>query len=136
MAGSLECTLTTPEEILFEGAVLSVVLPAADGELGILPRHAPLVCNLGYGELRLDVEGGGKSRYFVDGGFLEVLDNHVSILAASAVGAASIDPAAEDTLIQDLESQRPPAEASFEERERHGRSVAAAKAKRRMVQGG
>ena len=67
---NLECVLTSPEELVFEGKVRSVVVPATDGEMGILPRHAPLIGALSYGELRIEKEDGQKAHYFVqDGGF-------------------------------------------------------------------
>ncbi|HLU49724.1 MAG TPA: ATP synthase F1 subunit epsilon [Planctomycetota bacterium] len=117
MARELLCTITTPERKVFEGPVESVVVPAVDGELGILPRHAPLVAVLGYGELRLDVPGQGKVRYFLDGGFVQVLRGHVIILAARAEAASSIDRAASEARLSELRAAPPPKGAPFETRD-------------------
>ncbi len=133
MAGTLNCALTTPEQNVFEGAIRFVVVPATDGELGILPRHAPLVGSLGFGELRLDVEGQGQQSYFVDGGFLQVLGDQVSILAASAVPAEELDAAAEELVVQELTSRGPGQGADLEAREAHARSLGIARARLRLA---
>ena len=76
-------SVISPEKILFEGTARSVVAPGHDGELGILPGHAPLMTVLGTGVLRLDGSDGG-SRFRVQGGFLQVVDNVVRIVTESA----------------------------------------------------
>ncbi len=91
MAQPLVCTVTTPEKLVNEGEARLVVVPAVDGELGILPRHAPLMALLGVGELRINRPGGETERLFVNGGFLQVLDNRVNVLATEAELAGSID---------------------------------------------
>ena len=50
------------------------MVPAVDGELGILPRHAALVAALGFGELRIEEESGKKGRFFLEGGFVQVMN--------------------------------------------------------------
>ena len=67
----LKVSVISPEKTLFEGEVDSVVAPAYDGEVGILPQHAPMMTLLGNGELRLGV-GGSAGRFHVNGGFLQV----------------------------------------------------------------
>lgn len=66
-----------------------VVIPAHDGELGILPQRAPLMCELGIGQLRF-VAGGRTTRLFVDGGFAQVFENRVTVLTNRALLAAQI----------------------------------------------
>jgi len=79
----LKVSVISPEAILFEGEVESVVAPAFDGEVGILQHHAPMVTLLGTGELRL--KGGGSDRRFtVEGGFLQVVDDHVRVVTERA----------------------------------------------------
>ena len=79
----LKVSVISPEAILFEGEVDSVVAPAFDGEVGILQHHAPMVTLLGRGDLRL--KGGGGDRAFaVEGGFLQVVDDHVRIVTEKA----------------------------------------------------
>ena len=133
MAGTLQCTLTTPEEKVFEGDVRAVVVPATDGELGILPRHAPLIGSLGYGELRIDADGAEKSSYFVQGGFLQIVDNQLSILAASAVEAGALVASDEEAALRDLESKPPATGASLEERDGHTEAVGVAKARLKLA---
>jgi F-type H+-transporting ATPase subunit epsilon len=79
----LTVSVISPEKVLFEGAASAVVAPGHDGELGILPGHAPLMTVLGTGVLRLDGSEGG-ARFRVQGGFLQVVDNVVRIVTESA----------------------------------------------------
>ena len=74
---SLRVSVISPEASLFEGDASSVVAPAYDGEVGILTGHAPMMTLLGKGELRID--GAGK-KFAIEGGFLQVLGNHVRVV--------------------------------------------------------
>lgn len=76
---TLTVSVISPERKLFEGEVESVVAPAHDGEVGILPNHAPLMTLLGEGTLRL-----GERRFRVKGGFLQVVNNAVRVLTEEA----------------------------------------------------
>jgi len=81
----MKASVISPERKLFEGVVASVVAPAFDGEVGILPRHAPLVTLLGKGVLRLMTGEGDKvQRFEVSGGFLQVADDTVRVVTESA----------------------------------------------------
>ena len=78
----LKVSVISPESVLFEGEVDSVVAPAYDGEVGILTGHAPLMALLGDGELRL---GGNTGRRFtVSGGFMQVLNDQVRVVTEKA----------------------------------------------------
>jgi F-type H+-transporting ATPase subunit epsilon len=79
----LKVSVISPERTLFEGEVSSVVAPAFDGEVGILPGHAPMMALLGRGRLRLG-EGGSAGRYEVVGGFLQVADDVVRVVTEQA----------------------------------------------------
>ena len=79
----LKVSVISPEAILFEGDVDSVVAPAFDGEVGILQHHAPMVTLLGSGDLRLK-GGGSDRRFFVEGGFLQVVDDQVRVVTEKA----------------------------------------------------
>lgn len=92
-AGVLQCIVVTPEATAVDTAADFVALPLFDGEAGILPGRAPLIGRLGFGELRIR-RGAETLRYYVDGGFVQVVDNVVSVLTNRAVPAASLDPAA------------------------------------------
>jgi F-type H+-transporting ATPase subunit epsilon len=76
-------TVISPEQKLFEGPAQFVVVPAFDGEIGILRDHAPLMALLGEGTLRVETEGGAQS-FHVSGGFVQVVDNVVSVLSEEA----------------------------------------------------
>ena len=79
----LTVSVISPEKVLFEGQASAVVAPGFDGELGILPGHAPLMTVLGRGVLRLDGAGAAQ-RFEVDGGFLQVVDNVVRVVTETA----------------------------------------------------
>ena len=81
----LTVSVISPERVLFEGTVNSLVAPAYDGEVGILPRHAPMMTLLGKGELRLG-SGGSAGRFRVEGGFLQVLNDSVRVVTENASG--------------------------------------------------
>ena len=80
----LKVSVISPERVLFEGEVESVVAPAFDGEVGILSSHAPMVTLLGRGTLRLKGGGGGAQRFAVEGGFLQVADDEVRVVTEHA----------------------------------------------------
>jgi F-type H+-transporting ATPase subunit epsilon len=91
MGDSLELEIATPERQLVREPVSDVQIPGKDGYLGVLPGHAALLGMLGAGALSYAV-GGGPRRYLaIDGGFLEVLDDHVRVLADSAEPAEDIN---------------------------------------------
>jgi F-type H+-transporting ATPase subunit epsilon len=90
---SLRCVVVTPERAVLDAPADFVAVPLYDGELGVLPGRAPLIGRLGVGELRLR-SGDRTERYFVDGGFVQVRDNVVSVLTPRAVKAEEIDAAA------------------------------------------
>jgi len=79
----LKVSLISPERTLFDGSVDSVVAPAYDGEVGILPGHAPMLTLLGKGTLRLGSEG-SAGRFRVEGGFLQVVDDAVRVVTERA----------------------------------------------------
>ena len=89
---TLHVTIVTAQHTIFEGEAEMVIAPGSDGQLGILPRHAPLLTTLALGELRIR-EHGVDEGIFVAGGFLEVNNNVVTILADDAERAAEIDEA-------------------------------------------
>lgn len=79
----LKVSVISPEKVLFEGTARGVMAPAFDGEMGILPMHAPLMTLLGRGTLRVDTAD-GERRFGVDGGFLQVVDDHVRVVTERA----------------------------------------------------
>lgn len=84
--------IVTPEKKLFSGDVRFVVVPGGLGQLGILPNHAALVSSLNIGEVKVqDQEGGKFVKYAVSGGFVEVRNSKVSILADTCEREDMID---------------------------------------------
>ena len=79
------------ERSLFEGEADFILARSTIGELGVLPRHAPLLAVLAPGELRVDKTGGGSEVLFVGGGFMEVLPDRVTVLADVAERADEIN---------------------------------------------
>ena len=75
----------SPERAVFDGEAESVVAPAYDGDVGILPRHAPFMTLLGKGTLAIR-HGGATSTFHVQGGFLQVVSNTVRVVAESVQG--------------------------------------------------
>lgn len=82
-ASGLHVTVISPEKTVFDGEADSVVAPAFDGEIGILRNHAPLMTVLGEGEMRI-TRGGAEERFRLEGGFLQVVDNVVTVLSEKA----------------------------------------------------
>jgi len=90
MPDVLDLEVATPERQLVHEPAAEVQIPAKNGYIGVLPGHAPLLSELGTGFL--SYSAGGKRRYLsVQGGFVEVLPNHVRVLANSAERAEEID---------------------------------------------
>ncbi len=87
----LHLELVAPSGPVFEGEVEMVVLPATSGELGILPRHAPLVAQLSIGRLRVLKAGGEWLNFAVAEGFAKIQFDEVIVLADAAEEAAQID---------------------------------------------
>jgi F-type H+-transporting ATPase subunit epsilon len=84
--GALRVSVMSPERTIFQGEADFVVAPAYDGEVGILRGHAPLMALLGEGQLRIR-RGSEVERFHVAGGFLQVVDNQVTVLSERAEGA-------------------------------------------------
>ncbi|MHB1425407.1 MAG: ATP synthase F1 subunit epsilon [Gemmataceae bacterium] len=95
----LHCVVVTPEKAVLDEAADFVAVPMFDGELGVLPGRAPLIGRLGYGELRLR-RGMEVRRYFVDGGFVQVRANTVTVLTSRAFRAEDIDTTAVSHTLQ------------------------------------
>jgi F-type H+-transporting ATPase subunit epsilon len=83
MADTFHLRVATPEKLVVDKDVTAAEVPGKDGYMGILPDHAPLLSALGAGELTYTV-GGAKSTLKIDGGFVEVFENTVSVLADNA----------------------------------------------------
>jgi len=85
----IKLEIVTPERLVFDETVDGVTLPGSEGELGVLPHHAPLVSTLGVGELRIRV-GGQEEWFAIVGGFVQVLPDKVVVMAETADMASEI----------------------------------------------
>jgi F-type H+-transporting ATPase subunit epsilon len=100
MADLLEIELVAADRTVWTGQAAMVVTRTTDGELGILPHHAPLLGTLADGTVQIRQEGGEQVVAVVHGGFLSVADNRVGILAEEADLAEEIDLAAAQADLQ------------------------------------
>src|SRR3979409_2211121 len=92
MAANFELEIATPDRLLIKEQVTDAQIPAAEGAIGVLPDHAPLISKLGIGELSYTLPE-GKRTLFVADGWVEFLNNHVRVLADRAERPDEIDVA-------------------------------------------
>jgi F-type H+-transporting ATPase subunit epsilon len=93
MAMTLHVDIVSAEAEIFSGTATMVFAPAEMGEVGIAPRHAPLVTRLKPGEVRVQSQGGEEQSFFVSGGLLEVQPHIITVLADTAIRADDLDEA-------------------------------------------
>ena len=91
---TVHCDIVSAEQSLYSGLVEMVVAAGTEGDLGIMPGHAPLLSRLKPGPVRIVKQNGQEEIFFVTGGFLEVQPNLVTILADTALRAEDVDEAA------------------------------------------
>ena len=93
MASTIRCDIVSAEDEIFRGDVQMVVATGEMGELGIAPRHAPLITRLKPGQVRVTLENGEEQSFYVSGGILEVQPQVVTVLTDTAIRAADLDEA-------------------------------------------
>ena len=104
MTNSLHLEVVTPARAVLSEKVEEVVLPGADGQLGILPGHIPLITALNIAEMIIKVDG--KARTFVvDGGFAEIRDDRITVLTEGCEGVDEIDIEHARQLLHDAETE-------------------------------
>ena len=116
----IELEIVTPERLAYSETVDSVVLPGSQGELGVLPHHAPLITTLGVGELRIR-KGTTEESFAIVGGFLQVRPDKVVVMAETAAMASEID-------LERAQEARREAERALETGYHEGADLAAARA--------
>ena len=126
----IHVSIVTPEETTFDQEADSVVVPMLDGERGIYADHAPMIGRLGPGELRVNAKG-STQRFYVDGGFVQVAENSVSVLTGVSMPAAEIDVAKAKA---DLESAQAQEASNLELMEIKQKAIAQASAQIRMAE--
>lgn len=133
--GGVQCVVVTPERAVVDETVDFVAIPMYDGELGVAPGRAALIGRLGYGELRTR-RGPTVHRYFIDGGFVQVRENVVSVLTPRAMRAEQIDV---ERATRELEAAKAPAanpEAQNEQLKAQERARAQIRVAQRSREGG
>lgn len=93
MAMTLHVDIVSAEAEIFSGTATMVFAPAEMGEVGIAPRHAPMLSRLKPGEVRVQTQGGAEEFFYVSGGMLEVQPHVVTVLADTAIRARDLDEA-------------------------------------------
>ncbi|GAC1622745.1 MAG: F0F1 ATP synthase subunit epsilon [Candidatus Acidiferrum sp.] len=112
---AIELSIVTPERQLLRASVVEVTLPGADGCLGILPGHAPLITELGVGELAYRAAGETSPVVLaVVRGFAEVLQDRVSVLAETAERAEEIDLARAEAALKRAEKRLASSDAAVD----------------------
>jgi F-type H+-transporting ATPase subunit epsilon len=91
---TIHCDIVSAEGEIFSGAAKMVFVPAAQGELGIAPRHAHLLTMIKAGEVRVQTPDGDEQFFYVGGGALEIQPKRVTVLADTALRAKDVDEAA------------------------------------------
>ena len=91
MAKTFQAQLLTPEGALFDGKVVSVSVPGSSGNFQVLSDHAPIVSSLGVGKITIDPENESELLYAVSGGFVEMSENQLTVLAENAIRSDQID---------------------------------------------
>lgn len=116
----IKLEIVTPERLVFDEIVDGVTLPGSEGELGVLPHHAPLISTLGVGELRIR-SGSAEDWFAIAGGFVQVLPDKVVVMAETADLASEID-------LEKAAEARRDAERALESGYHEGMDLSAARA--------
>jgi F-type H+-transporting ATPase subunit epsilon len=125
MAGTFHLSVVTPEREVLSTEARFVAFPAFDGEMGILPKRAALLTQLGAGHLRVEDASGAKKTLFVSGGFAQMVDDKLTLLTEEAREPESIDEAAAQRALVEASALPTETEEQFQKR---SRAVARARA--------
>lgn len=137
---SFRCKLVTPAAALIDDKVTYAQVPAHDGLMGVAYGHAPMLVKLGMGELRLDMADdaklgkGGSRSFLLDGGFMKIADNELTILAEGAYAAEGLSASEAEAEVSKLASAKPK-DASREAAEALQRQRELARRKLAMARG-
>ena|SRR5688572_16655752 len=115
---AFQCVIVTPEQQVLDETVTQVIVPAHDGQIGILTDRAPLLVKLGLGPLRIDPSGGTSRLLFVEGGIAQMKDNRLTILTNEAIPAHEIDAEAARAEFAEATAHQPTDAKGAEERQR------------------
>lgn len=108
-------TVVTPERSVLDTDARFVAFPAHDGQIGILPHRAPLLVRVGIGELRAETAS-GEERFFVDGGFAQMVGNKLTVLTEEARRPEEIDRGAAEAALGEARAMEIRGEGGYERR--------------------
>ena len=118
---TLRCVVVTPEKAVLDEPATFIVVPMFDGELGVAQDRLPLIGRLGFGELRI-TQGQVVKHYFIDGGFVQIRNNVVTVLTSKAIPAKDIKVAeAENVLRTHKVETTPEGQAALEKAQQRAR---------------
>ncbi len=103
MADRVEFELVSPEKLVFSQGVDMVVIPGAEGDFGVLPRHSPLISAIRPGVIKVYEQGQVTETIFVSGGVAEVTPARCTVLAEEAMPVGDIDPSEVTQVLKDLQ---------------------------------
>ena len=124
------CVIVTPEQQLLDERATQAIVPAYDGLIGILTDRAPLLVKLGLGPVRIDLAGGQKRSFLIDGGIAQMKDNRLTVLTNAAWAPEELDAESARAEYAEAAARRAVTEHEIEERDRQMRR---AKAKQEMA---
>ncbi len=123
MAKAFHCSLVTPERSVLEAEATYADLPAHDGQLGVAPGRAAMLVQLGIGKLRLDLAGGGRKVFVLDGGYAQMHGERLTLLCEKAWAEDEITAEAAEAMLSDAE-QLPMGNTEQVEKRTHDVAVA------------
>lgn len=115
---SFRCTVITPHRQVLDKDVTAAVIPAWDGEIGLLKHRAPLMVKLGQGTMRLDAAEGGPERLFVAGGFAQMKGDQLTLLTDEAKPVSQINIEEAQAALREAEAFKPQDAVQAERRQR------------------
>ncbi len=115
---AFQCVIVTPEQQAFDERITQAIVPAHDGQVGILTDRAPLLVKLGIGALQLDLAGGQRRTLFIEGGIAQMKDNRLTIVTNEAMEPSAIDAETARAEFAEATAQRVTDQKSHDDRQR------------------
>jgi F-type H+-transporting ATPase subunit epsilon len=103
---AFQCVVVTPEQQVLDESITQAIVPAHDGKLGILTDRAPLLVKLGMGAMQIDLAGGAKRLFYVEGGIAQMKDNKLTILTEQATPADQINAESAKAELAEAEARK------------------------------
>ena len=115
---SFHVVIVTPDQQVLDETVTQVILPAHDGQIGILTDRAPLLVKLGQGAMQVDGAGGRSRMFYIEGGIAQMKDNELTVLTQMAVPAEQINAESARAEAAEATAQRITDDKSYDDRQR------------------